>query len=289
MTFETFVRPAFAHSLAACFGAALLVTSPFASAAVAIPQSALFSGALVDLDGGSEPRIDFDFHYDTTVAEVISAELGYHAKAASDYGINKAYSKIEGGNALFGPFAGALSAWADSFTVTGGSGAFTADVSVTLSGQFGPNAYSEASYGLFAISSDLYGAVLNGGDQFVFDLLFTGLPSGAGFQEIILLGNSSDDGDTAPGSFTATGQVQGTYGETFYLLSVLGTYAEVNGEIDMFSTAVFGISGPIGSDALTGSGTLYAAAVPEPSTYAMCAVGLALILGAQRRARRRSI
>lgn len=281
MNLYTLSRP-----LAICLGAALLVTSPFATAVVAIPQSALFSGALVDLDGGSEPRVDFDFQYDTTVAQVISAELGYHAKAASDYGINKAYSKVQGGNALFGPFAGALSAWADSFTVTGGSGAFTADVSVTLSGQFGPNAYSEASYGLVAVSSALYGAMLAGGDEFIFELLFNGPPTGAGIQEVILWGASTDDGDSTPGSFTATGQVQGTYGETFYLLSVLATYAEEDGEIDMFSTAVFGISGPSGSDMLTGSGTPYAAAVPEPGTYAMCAVGLALLLGARRRATR---
>jgi hypothetical protein len=280
MKLDTLSRP-----LAACFGAALLATSPLASAVMAIPQSALFSGALVDLDGGLEPVLGMDFKYDTSVAEVIGAELGYHSKAASDYGINKAYSKVTGGSFTNGPFTGAVSAWADSFTVTGGSGTFTADVSVTLSGQFGPGAYAEAAYGLFAISSEMYGEILNGGDEFVFDLMVTGLPMGSGFQEIILLGTSSDDGDSEPGSFTAMGQVQGTYGEAFYLLSVLGTYAEEDGEIDMFNTAVFGILGPAGSDVLTGSGTPYAPAVPEPETYALCAVGLALVYAARRRHR----
>jgi len=287
MPLDTLTRPAFAHRLptylAACLGAALLATSPLASAVVAVPQSALFSGALVDVDDGSEPGFGMDFKYDTSVAEVVSAELGYHSKAATDYGINKAYSKVTGGSVTSGPFTAAVSAWADSFTVTGGTGDFTADVSVTLSGQFGTGTYAEAAYGLFAVSSDLYGSVLNGGDEFVFDLIVSGLPIGPGFQEVILLGASTDDGDSEPGSFTATGQVEGTYGQTFYLLSVLATYAEEDGEINMFDTAVFGISGPSGSETLTGSGTPYAPAVPEPGTYAMCAIGLALVFVARRR------
>lgn len=283
MTLETLTRP-----LAAALGAALLSTSPVASAVEAIPQSALFSGAFVDIDSEGGPSADFDFKFDTTVAEAINSELGYHSKAASDYGINKAYSKVEGGSTLFGPFAAAVSAWADSFTVTGGSGDFTTDVSVTLSGQFGSGSYSEAAYGLFAVSSDLYGQVLDGGSEFVFDLIFNGLPTEPGYQEVIFLGASSDEGDYSPGSFTATGQVHGTYGETFYLVSVLATYAEQDGEINMFDTAVFGISGPSGSDLQSGSGTLYSPAVPEPTTYAMCAIGLALIFGAHRRARHRS-
>lgn len=273
--------------LAICFGAALLATSPLASAVVAIPQSALFSGAVVDVDDGSGPGFGMDFKYDTSLAEVVSAELGYHSKAATDYGINKAYSKVTGGSFINGPFTGAVSAWADSFTVTGGSGDFTADVSITLSGQFGPGAYAEAAYGLFAISGEMYGAILTGGDEFVFDLIMSGLPIGPGFQEVIVLGASSDDGDSDPGAFTTMGQVQGTYGQTFHLLSVLATYAEEDGEIDMFSTAVFGISGPAGSDMLTGSSVPYAPAVPEPGTYALCAVGLALLVGARRRAARR--
>ncbi len=281
MNLDTFSRP-----LAACLGAALIATSPIASAVVAVPQSALFSGALVDVDDGSEPGFDMDFQYDTSVAEVISAELGYHSKAASDYGINRAYSKVTGGSFTSGPFTAAVSAWADSFTLTGGSGDFTADVSVTLSGQFGPGTYAEAAYGLFAVTGDLYGAILNGGDEFVFDLIVSGLPLGPGFQEVIALGTSSDGGDSEPGSFTAMGQVEGTYGQTFYLFSVLATYAEEDGEIDMFNTAVFGISGPTGSETITGSGTIYTPAVPEPGTYAMCAVGLALLLAARRRAGR---
>jgi hypothetical protein len=280
MNLDTLSRP-----LAACAGAALLAVSPLASAVVAIPQSALFAGAGVDFDDGSEPGFLYDFKHDTSIAEVINTELGYHSKAASDYGINKAYSKVTGGSFFDGPFTGAVSGWADSFTVTGGTGDFSADVSVTLSGQFGPGTYAEAAYGLYALSGSLYASVLGGGDEFVFELLSMGLPFGNGIQEVIALGASSDDGDTEPGSFTAMGQVHGTYGETFYLLSVLATYAEEDGEIDMFSTAVFGISGPAGSETITGSGTIYAPAVPEPATYALCAVGLALVFGARRRRR----
>jgi hypothetical protein len=292
MTLDTLTRPAVAHRLppflVAALGAALLATSPLASAVQAVPQSALFSGALVDIDGGDDPSIDFEFKFDTTVAEAINTELGYHSKAASDYGVNKAYSKVNGGSSLFGPFAYAVSAWADSFTITGGSGEFTTDVSVTLSGQFGPGSYSEAAYGLFAVSSEFYGAVLDGGSEFVFELLLAGFPTDPGVQDVIFLGASSEDGDYTPGSFTAIGQVNGTYGETFYLVSVLATYAEEDGEINMFDTAVFGITGPAGGELLTGSGTPYAPAVPEPGTYALCAVGLALIFGAHRRTRQRN-
>ena len=269
-----------------CLGTALLAASPFASAAVAIPQSALFAGALVDFDDGSEPGFALDFKYDTTVAEVLSDELGYHSKASGDFGINKAYSKVTGGSVVTGPFTGAVSAWADSFTLTGGTGDFTADVSVTLSAQFGPGTYSEAAYGLFAVSGDLYAQVLNGGDEFVFDLIVSGLPSESGYEPIIVLGNNSDDDDHTPGSFSQTGQVHGTFGEPVYLLSVLATYAEEDGEVDMFHTAVFGISGPSGSTLTTSSGTSYTAAVPEPETYALFGAGLALMAAARRWQRR---
>jgi hypothetical protein len=281
MNLDTLSRP-----LAACLGAALLATSPIASAVVAGRPGALFSGAGFSVEDGSKVGFDMDFRYNTSVAEVNSAELGYHSKAASDYGINRAYSKVTGGNLASDSLTAAVSAWADSFTVTGGSGDFTADVSVTLSGQFGPGTYAEAAYGLFAVTRDLYREILNGRDEFVFDLIVGGLPFPFGFREIIGLRTSSDDGDSEPGSFTATGQVEGTYGQPFYLFSVLTTKAGGDGEIDMFNTAVFGISGPTGSETITGSRTIYAPAVPEPGTYAMCAVGLALLLAARRRAGR---
>lgn len=280
----TLLRPL----IGACLGTALLATSPFVSAMAAVPQSALFAGAVVDIDDGSFPGFVADYKFDTTVAEVLSAELGYHSKAASDFGINKAYSKVTGGSVDFGPFAYAVSAWADSFTLTGGTGNFTADVSVTLSGQFGSGMYSEAAYGLFAVSNDLYTRVLNGGDEFVRDLILSGLPSESGYEPIMLLGNNSIEDDHTPGSFTDTGHVHGTFGESVHLVSVLVTYAEEDGEIDMFHTAVFGITGPAGSTLTTGSGTSYTAAVPEPGTYALFAAGLVLLAAARRKAHRQS-
>jgi len=281
------VMPSIRALTGACLGAALLATANLASAVVAVPQSGLFSGALVDFDDGTEPAFDFDFTYDTAVAQVGSPEAGFLSKAMTEYGANRAFSAVSGGDFFDGPFTYAVSAWADRFTMIGGSGDFVTVVSVTLSGEFAPASYSAAAYGLFAVTADRYEQIVNGGDEFIFDLLVSGPPSEIGYEEIMFLSNDSDFSDPGPGSFTAYVQLDGTYGQPLYLLSVLATYAEEDGEVDMFSTALFGITGPAGATIETGSGMAYAPAVPEPGTYAMCAAGLAMLFAAHRRNRRR--
>lgn len=280
---------------AGLFGAILSVTAS-AALAVQAPQSGLFSAAVVtsNLFSSADTPDQVVTQFDNTLASISSPAdadyLGpvYVAEARSDYGTNRSRSDVQYGE--FGePSVIGFSAWADRFVVSGGTGAFQATVSVTLSGAMGPWEYAEVQYLLARLDEATFTTVISQDPEMVFDYALYGLPELPAFQPLIEAGFSSDDywdaEDAVPFSFTYTAVIEGEYDQPFYLLSALGTYADTDGLVDVMNTAEFGITGPAGSSILTGSGTSYPAAVPEPETWALFGLGLALLAFAGRRRR----
>lgn len=162
---------------------------------------------------------------------------------------------------------GAVSAWSDQFTVSGGTGSGTAQVSLSLTGLFGADAYASAGYFLFKTAYPLL----------PFDMLdyLNGAPVPADIQ-VVLWGAGDSINDAGPVNTVLTGSFSYGYDTPFYLTSVAGVMASGVGRGEFGDTATFGIS--VGTGTLTtASGTAYVAAVPEASEWALMLVGLGLI------------
>lgn len=181
-----------------------------------------------------------------------------------------------GDNGVATPFSGiyAVSAWSDGFVVTGGSGTGSLNLSVQLHGTLidpqdahyalimsdDPNAFSPASIIIDGVATVPFGTTqvlyVEVDDSFDHDDHGAiSLPSGLVDQVFNV-------------------SVSFTYGQTFYLASVL----DIGGYGDFYNSADFGITAPDGTSITSLSGTLYpAAAVPEAETYSMMLAGLALV------------
>jgi hypothetical protein len=195
---------------------------------------------------------------------------GFYGKASTVFGQNAAGAFVRGQGELA---VSSFSYWTDLFTPTGGSGMDTATTSVTLTGTIDPGLLSVAVYALFVSSTPL-----NDDEKLLAAL------------EEVLLGLTPTDPQavisTVVSNFdvtpiTAVGTYSFTYGVPFYFASVLGTFAGFDAGVDLLNTADFGITAP--GTLMTGSGTVYANAVPEPGTWAMMFAGLALLAFVARR------
>jgi len=176
----------------------------------------------------------------------------------------------------------AFSAWSDGFVVNGASGTGMLNFSVQLHGTLfagdavyalvmsdNPDAFSPASIAAQA---------------------FFGFVNIPGTTPVLLVEvDGSLDFTPGPGVYqfplglvdeTFSVNVPFTYGQTFYLASVL----DITGHGDFYNSANFGITAPVGASITSLSGTLYpaAAVVPEPETYAMLLAGLGLVGWAAR-------
>jgi hypothetical protein len=189
-------------------------------------------------------------------------------------------------NSIGGPFSAAVSAWFDTFTVTGGSGAAAATISSSITGRFGDGFGATGMYRLWKISPDDLNSLLAAPlDALLDDTLPQGLLSLD--QSVIDTSRFTESGELlAPGSDfgrTLVGEVDFVYGETFILLSVMAGFANDFGSLSSFNSAVFGITAPTASTLQSGSGFGYAAAVPEPMAAWLMAIGLPLLALALRR------
>lgn len=191
-----------------------------------------------------------------------------------------------------GPFAVAISAWADQFTIIGGSGEDTAKVSVSITGEFGPK--PEPSYGaggsyyLFVADSNQIANLLSSPFEF---LVNNDLSSSVlSLEQNVLKPGYTDPGESLPPDSlfggTLTGNIAFSYGEPFYLVSVLAGSANDYGILNAFNSAHFGISSPTDAVITTGSGTIYAAAVPEPDAIVLFAGGLVILTFVTRHRRK---
>lgn len=272
--------------------AGLIASMPAVTAAALMPQSTLFSAAAAD---GFDPELEdysvlgFDYVVGEGTAAVGGLEaVGHEARASTSYGVNRVYAAVRDGDFFDGPFAYSISVWADRFLITGGTGEFSAPVSLTLESTVSPSSYSEALAVVLKVPESDFQALLAvaGDEEFIYDSVVYGdidpsLLAGAE----LALGLYHNSVDT-PGNNAevATDFITGQYGEAFYLVTVLAAYAEVDGEVDAMHTAFFGLSAPdAGSIIGTGSGAIYAAAVPEADSIALFSAGLALLVLARRR------
>jgi hypothetical protein len=263
--------------------AVLLCAGGFATAAVAqVPD--IFVGAAA---GTSEDLFENFIGYQESIlpSGTATAQVGalpgpgdttgIFARAETTFGTNRAQALALNQIELA---AAAFSYWTDSFTVVNGPGTGTANVSVTLSGSIQPGLLTTAVYALFVST-----APLNDDEKLLAALgdLILGIPS---TDPAVVISHVASNFDTAP--IVLTGTYGYTYGTPFYLAGVLGTIAAFNGDVDLFNTAQFGISTLGAID--TGSDTIYAAAVPEPGTWAMMFAGLVLLAFVARRRVRRA-
>lgn len=194
--------------------------------------------------------------------------------AQTEMGVHRAVAIGDEGPTRYG----AVSAWSDEFTVSGGSGGGTAQVSLSLTGLFGAGDYASASYFLFKTADPLL----------PLDMLdyLNGAPVPAGI-EVVMWSEGSSLHDAGPVDTVLTGSFNYGYDTPFYLTSVAGLMASGVGRAEFGDTATFGISAGTGTLA-TASGTAYlAAAVPEAHEWTLILVGLGL-LGLQIRRKNRT-
>lgn len=233
----------------------------------------VYTYAYTGLDGDGNQSIDDSvesWSYLTSGAHAeLTSQQGSSARATTDFGQNRAYAKAvnpSGGSEQIG----ALSMWSDQFTISGGTGSGTAQVSAALSGSLAEADYSVYVYALLKSEDPLLP-----GDLFAF-LPFSIPPAGSS----LLLGAYADSRmASGPVHIVLGNSFDFTYDSPFFLTGVLAVGANANGAVDFSNTAVFGLTVGSGEQVNTVSGTAYESvqAVPEAQTWAMLLAGLGLL------------
>lgn len=268
------------RSIAAAAFSLLALAGPLPAHAVdPLPPSYVYAGAATSADffltlSAQNEELLFGS------ADFANAAVLPFAQARTSFGTNEALADVTSDTTM-STYAAGFSIWQDSFTVTGGTGTGMANVSISLTGAFGPADGAAMNFALLSLSAPLSTEAQI--VAFVDDLLGTfAAPSGT---QIVLADFELSSFPPEP-TITLTGQYEFTYGEPFYLLSMMSAVAFWGGSVDYLGTAVFGITAP--GSITTASDAVYAAAVPEPGTWATLVAGL-LALALLGRARRRAL
>jgi hypothetical protein len=286
--------------LSACLLAALL----WLGTGTAFAQGAAGVVSFTGVKSSSVPQQDYDngiieFDQNALVLDggiASSSITNSSARAQTRLGVNRievsnnAPVDDEGlrASSIGGPFSAAVSGWYDTFTITGGTGAGTARISSSVTGQFGNGFGATGMYMLFKVTPANLEALL---DDPLSPLLDDALPQAllALEQNVIDTSRFTESGELlAPGSAFGgrlVGELDFVYGQPFVLLSVMAGFANDFGSLSSFNSALFGITAPDGKALLTGSGYQYAAAVPEPATLLLMALALPLLAWGVRRQR----
>ncbi|MBI5333946.1 MAG: hypothetical protein HZB72_05060 [Burkholderiales bacterium] len=261
-----------------------------------------------DVAAGRYGYTDATLLADTSVAG--AAGTGNAARAQTLPGVNR----VEVSNSvavsdehirqtgLGGPFAVALSGWTDDFTITGGSGAGTARLSINLTGRFGLGYGSSGGYGMWVATPQVIRtevAEFLAVDPTTWLLETVDDPEGddetlvMSYLANVLKPGQTDDGLSLPGGSefggVLTAEIPFVYGQAFAIASALFGFANDFGSLSAMNSAHFGIS-VLDNEAAsitTASGAAYAAAVPEPQVAALLLAGLAVLGGAAARGRGR--
>jgi hypothetical protein len=191
--------------------------------------------------------------------------------------------------------AGAGSIWSDGFRVAG-SGTGTLALSVQIEGSIAGGA--DMFYDLFASGAAFDAqAIVAVYDSTDYDrqlpgavrLLHTAVASGCGGPSAsAACGHVPFENFQGAFNVTLTGTFQFTYGQDYYLASVLGGDVSDNGpggQASFLNSARFGISVLTGGqlESLAGPPGGYAAAVPEPTAWLLLCAGIAFLAVTGRR------
>ncbi len=183
------------------------------------------------------------------------------------------------------------SIWSDGFTATGDAGSGSLALSVHLQGNV--SGHAEMGYALFvspqpfdlgaiiatvSAAEDLWAVQLPDSTL----VLFTGVANRCGQAGAsYACGHVPYENHQGPLDLTLTASVPFTNGQTIYVASLFaGGVGVFGGNESFFNSADFGISAPADTTLEALSGSVYAAAIPEPSTALLLVVGT--VLGALR-------
>lgn len=183
--------------------------------------------------------------------------------------------------------------WSDGLTVTGGAGQGTLRLSSEVEGSMSG-------------SSEMFHALYVSSKPFNIDTILSTARATKGSWQLELpdavrvLFTGAVNGCGAPGAYrncghvpyenhqgaldlTLTAVVPFTFDVPVYVVSIFAGGTIFEGSTNFLNSATFGVTAPPGSALATMSGTVYAAAVPEPSAWLLLVVGLAVVGGSCHR------
>ncbi len=279
---------------AAGLSLAIVLGLPDVSNAVVLipPSSGTLSAALADVDGDliddntGSPSID-DLNWTTSTSMVQAAVPdALSARAMTTMGVNRAEAIATLPGSPAGQ-ANALSLWYDKFTVTGGTGSGSAQVSATVTATIQDDFKARGLYYLLKVTPEqLMDIQSQSPESLATDYFNSGIPSSM----IVISARRIESNGPVNVNATIKGTLSFEYDQPFYLASMLMVEAQELGSISSFNSVHFGLSltDPLASYD-SDSNAVYAAFVPEPETYALILAGLGMVAAGVRRQRERAV
>ena len=244
--------------------------------------STLSTGALAAVDNLSSPFVyatagftsngtDKVDEKSNSAGPVVTNIFGGAAAARANFGSGGyKYPSATGEDAYWG-----FSMWSDGFKILGspGNGTLTFSVSIygNASGQWdqGYSLFvSDNPFSLQATIAEMYAVTANclPDTSCGYDFQLTGAT-----RVTSRLVNNGDQ----PANVVLSGFLPFTYGATFYLLGTFG--GDGSTPANFYNSATLGITAPGGSSLQNLSNSVYASAVPEPSTLFFAIAGVILV------------